>query len=120
MSAETTPLLLRSNLKQLKLPTMLAEWEKLAREAASTDESYEGYLLRLTEAEVTTRAANALATRIRAAGFPVVKDLDTFDFSAIPSLSKQKVLELARGAWIEEHANCCLIGNAGTGKPRPT
>ena len=95
---------------------MLSEWEKLAREAAGTNESYEGYLLRLTEAEVTTRAANALATRIRAACFPVVKDLDTFDFAAIPSLPKQKVLELSRGAWVEQHSNCCLIGNAGTGK----
>ena len=116
MSAETTPLVLKVNLKQLKLPTMLAEWEKLAREAAARNEPYEGYLLRLTEAEVTTRAANALAARIRAAGFPVVKDLDTFDFSALPSVPKQKVVELARGAWVEEHSNCCLIGNAGTGK----
>lgn len=116
MSAETTPLLLKSNLKQLKLPTMLAEWEKLAREATAKNESYEGYLLRLTEAEATTRAANALASRIRGAGFPVLKDFDTFDFAALPSVPKHKALELARGAWIEEHSNCCLIGNAGTGK----
>jgi DNA replication protein DnaC len=116
MSAETTPLLLKSNLKQLKLPTMLGEWEKLAREAAAKNEAYESYLLRLTEAEVTTRTANALAARIRAAGFPVVKDFDTFDFAATPSVPKQKVLELARGQWVEEHSNCCLIGNAGTGK----
>jgi DNA replication protein DnaC len=109
-------MLLKSNLKQLKLPTMLAEWEKLAREAADKNEAYESYLLRLTEAEVTTRSANALAARIRAAGFPVLKDLDTFDFSVIPSVPKQKVLELSRGGWIEEHSNCCLIGNAGTGK----
>ena len=86
MSTETTPLLLKSNLKQLKLPTMLAEWEKLAREAAAKNEGYENYLLRLTEAEVTTRSANALAARIRVAGFPVVKDLDTFDFTALPSV----------------------------------
>lgn len=95
---------------------MLAEWEKLAREAAAKDEAYESYLLRLTEAEVTARSANALAARIRAAGFPVPKDFDTFDFAACPSLSKQKVLELARGEWIEQRFNCCLIGNAGTGK----
>jgi DNA replication protein DnaC len=95
---------------------MAAEWEKLAREAADKNEAYESYLLRLTEAEVTTRYANALAARIHAASFPVMKDFDTFDFAAIPSLSKQKVLELARGAWVEEHSNCCLIGNAGTGK----
>lgn len=95
---------------------MLAEWEKLAREAAAKNEAYESYLLRLTEAEVTTRSANALSARIRTAGFPVVKDFDTFDFAAIPSLPKQKVLELARGQWVEQHSNCCLIGNAGTGK----
>jgi DNA replication protein DnaC len=95
---------------------MLSEWEKLAREAAAKNEAYESYLLRLTEAEVTTRSANALAARIHAASFPVMKDFDTFDFAAIPSLSKQKVLELARGQWVEEHSNCCLIGNAGTGK----
>jgi DNA replication protein DnaC len=95
---------------------MLAEWEKLAREAAAKNEAYESYLLRLTEAEVTTRSANALSARIRTAGFPVIKDFDTFDFAAIPSLPKQKVLELARGQWVEQHSNCCLIGNAGTGK----
>jgi DNA replication protein DnaC len=113
---QPTTLLLRANLKQLKLPTMLAECEKLAREAAANNEPYEGYLLRLTELEVTARGANALAARIRAADFPVPKDFDTYDFSARPGLPKQKLLELARGEWIEQRYNCCLIGNAGTGK----
>jgi DNA replication protein DnaC len=114
--SDTNALLLKANLKQLKLPTILAEWEKLAREAADRDEPYDAYLLRLTELEVATRSANALAARIRAAGFPVLKDFDTFDFTATPGLPKQKVLELARGEWIDQHANCCLIGGSGTGK----
>jgi len=109
-------LLLKANLKQLKLPTIAAECEKLAREAAANNESYDAYLLRLTELEVAARAANALAARIRAAAFPVAKDFDTYDFSALPGLPKQKVLELARGEWLEQRYNCCLIGNAGTGK----
>ncbi len=114
--SEPDHLLLRTNLKQLRLPTMLAEFPALAREAATADESYEQYLLRLTEVEVTARAANVLKARIKAAGFPAAKDFDTFDFAAQPSLPKQKVLELARGEWIMEHANVCLIGNSGTGK----
>ena len=101
---QPTALLLRANLKQLRLPTMLAECEKLAREAAARNETYESYLLRLTELEVATRSANALAARIRAAGFPAAKDFDTFDFTAVPSLPKQKVLELARGEWIEQRS----------------
>jgi len=95
---------------------MSAEWEKLAREAAANNEAYEGYLLRLTELEVAARTSNALVARIRAAAFPVAKDFDTYDFSVLPSLPKQKILELARGEWIDQHYNCCLIGNAGTGK----
>src|SRR5581483_11411315 len=114
--SQAQTLLLKSSLKQLRLPTMGAEFEKLAREAASNNESYEAYLLRLTELEVAARAANAVAARIRAAGFPVVKDFDTFDFTATPTLPKQKVLELARGEWVEQHFNCCLIGGSGTGK----
>ena len=95
---------------------MLAEYAKLSREAADADEDYQAYLLRLTELEVAQRSANALTARIKAAGFPVLKDLDTYDFSVMPSLSKQKVLELSRGEWIEQKFNACLIGSAGTGK----
>jgi DNA replication protein DnaC len=95
---------------------VLAEFEKLARDAATHNQPYEDYLLRLTELEVAARGANALAARIRAAAFPVAKDFDTYDFTALPGLPKQKLLELARGEWIEQHFNCCLIGNAGTGK----
>jgi DNA replication protein DnaC len=95
---------------------MLSEYAQLAREAADANENYEQFLLRLTELEVATRAANALAARIKNASFPVLKDLDTYDFSAMPSLSKQKILELARGQWIQENTNACFIGNAGTGK----
>ena len=109
-------MLLKTNLKHLRLPTMGAEFAKLAREASSANEDYEQYLLRLTELEVAARSANAMKARIKQAGFPVIKDLDTYDFSLLPSLNKPKVLELARGEWIDQHFNCCLIGNAGTGK----
>jgi DNA replication protein DnaC len=114
--ADNKNMLLRANLKQLKLPAMGAESEKLAREAAEANEGYEQYLLRLTELEVAARASNAVQTRTRAAGFPVAKDFDTFDFTAVPSLSKPKVLELARGDWIEQRTNTCFIGSPGTGK----
>jgi DNA replication protein DnaC len=109
-------LLVKANLKQLRLPTMNAEFEKLAREAASANETYEQYLLRLTELEVTARSANVLQARIKQANFPIDKDFDTYDFSAMPSLSKPKILELARGDWLEQRANTIFVGQPGTGK----
>lgn len=114
--ADSTHLLLRSNLKQLRLPAILAEFDKLAREAAAANEGYEQYLLRLTELEVAARAGNAVQTRVRQAGFPVHKDFDTFDFTAVPALSKPKMLELARGEWITQRCNACFLGSPGTGK----
>jgi DNA replication protein DnaC len=114
--ADNMNMLLRSNLKQLRLPAMTAEFEKLAREAAAANESFEQYLLRLTELEIAARASNAMQSRVRQAGFPTSKDFDTFDFAAVPTLSKPKVLELARGEWIEQRSNICLVGSPGTGK----
>jgi DNA replication protein DnaC len=116
MTTGDSHLLLRSNLKQLKLPTMQAEFQKLAREAADAGEGHEQYLLRLSELELAARSANALQARIRAADFPVHKDFDTFDFAAVPGLNKHKVLEMARGEWIAQKTNACLIGSPGTGK----
>ena len=95
---------------------MCAEFEKLAREASAANEGYEQYLLRLSELEVAARSANALRARIKQAAFPVPKDFDTYEFTSMPSLNKQKILELARGEWIDQHYNVCLIGAPGTGK----
>jgi len=54
--------------------------------------------------------------RIKAAKFPAVKSLDSFDFKAIPALNKMQVLELARCEWIDRRENVIALGPSGTGK----
>ena len=54
--------------------------------------------------------------RIRAARFPAVKSLDTFDFLAITSVNKAPVMELARCEYIERRENIIAVGNSGAGK----
>lgn len=107
---------LRTHLRQLRLPTMGREFERMARDAAASNQTFIQFLLGLTDLELSTRSANAVGTRIKSAGFPVAKDFDSFDFTALPGLSKPKVLELGRCEWIEQKFNCCLIGSHGTGK----
>jgi DNA replication protein DnaC len=72
--------------------------------------------LRLAELELIERDGRMVERRIRAAHFPAVKSLDSFDFLAIPSLNKTLVLDLARGDYIGRRENVIALGNSGTGK----
>lgn len=112
----TPQLLLGHHLKQLKLPTILREYAKVAREAAREGIDHAAYLLRLVELELIDRERRVVERRIRQARFPAVKSLDTFEFTAIPSLNKMLVLELARCEYILRRDNIIALGNSGTGK----
>lgn len=108
--------LLAHHLKQLKLPTVLREYDKLARECARDGVDHPRYLLRLVELELIDRERRLVERRIRQARFPATKSLDSFMFPAIPSLNKMLVLELARCEYILRRENIIALGNSGTGK----
>ena len=113
---DTPQVLLAHHLKTLKLPTFLREYDKIARQCASEGVDHVRYLLRLAELELIDRERRMVERRIKAARFPVVKSLDSFDFKVIPSLNKALVPELARCAYIERRENLIALGNSGTGK----
>ena len=94
MSNQST-LLLEHHLKELKLPTFLREYGKLAGQCAAEGVGHPDYLLRLAELELIDRHQRMVERRIRAARFSTVKSLDTFDFLAIPSVNKPLVMQLA-------------------------
>jgi len=103
-------------LRQLRLPTVAANYRKFAQEAAQSGQPYEEYLLALLEHEANQREVNRRQRRVREARFPLLRTLDEFDFAALPSLKKTQVLELARGEYIQRRENVALIGAIGTGK----
>jgi len=115
MSNKST-VLLEHHLKELKLPTFLKEYDKVASRCAAEGLDHPDYLLRLSELELIDRNHRMVERRIKAARFPTVKSLDTFDFLAIPSLHKALVLELARCEYVERRDNVIALGNSGTGK----
>ena len=112
----TPQVLLAHHLKQLKLPTILRDYDKVARECARDGVDHPRYLLRLVELELIERERRLIERRIKQARFPAVKSLDTFDFTAIPSLNKMLVIELARCEFILRRENVIALGNSGTGK----
>jgi DNA replication protein DnaC len=112
----TPQVLLTHHLKQLKLLTVLREYDKVARKCARDGVDHQRYLLRLIELELLDRERRTVERRIRAARFPATKSFDTFDFTAIPGLNKMLVLELARCEYILRRENIIALGNSGTGK----
>jgi DNA replication protein DnaC len=112
----TSTVLLKHHLKALRLPTILAECEKVAQRCATDNADHLAFLLQLTELELLDREKRAAERRLKAARFPTLKSLDDFDFTAQPSLNKVLVAELMRGEYIDRRESVILIGNPGTGK----
>lgn len=108
--------LLKHHLKALKLPTMLAECEKIAQRCAVDNADHLAFLLQLTELELIERERKAAERRLKAARFPAAKLLDEFDFNARPSVNKPLMLELVAGEYLDRRENVLLVGPSGTGK----
>ena len=114
--SDAPQILLNYRLKSLRLPTVLREYSNLAKQAAAEGLDHVQFLARLIELEMIDRERRMIERRIKAAKFPAVKSLDSFDFKAIPALNKMQVLELARCEWIDRRENVIALGPSGTGK----
>ena len=114
--SDTPQLLLAHHLKALKLPTFLREYDKLAQQCAAEGVDHPRYLLRLAELELIDRERRTVERRIKEARFPTVKSLDSFDFTAIPSLNKTLVLELARCEYVTRRDNVIAVAAAAPGR----
>jgi DNA replication protein DnaC len=115
-SDEAPEILLRHHLKKLKLPTVLREHEKIARQCAAEGLDHVRYLARLIELELLDREARMIDRRIKAAKFPALKTLESFDFDALPGLNRKLVFDLARGEFVARRENIIALGPSGAGK----
>ena len=88
----------------------------MATQCAAEGVDHPEYLLRLAELELIDRPERMVQRRIRAARVPTVKSFDTFDFTAISSVNKALVMELARCEYIQHREHVIAVGNSGTGK----
>lgn len=115
-SVATDLVLLQHHLTALRLPSIKTEYAQAARQAASENLDYLGFLLRLCERELQDREQRACQRRLKAAKFPQLKSLDEFDYTAQPSLNRVLILELARCEFIDRRESAILVGGPGTGK----
>lgn len=102
--------------KELKMPGLRRVYAALAREAVNQGHSMTQYLAACLAEEMESRKQSRLQTYTRQARFPAHKTLQEFDFTAIPALSKQRVMRLADGEFIQNKENVICMGPSGTGK----
>jgi DNA replication protein DnaC len=111
-----TQILLKENLKALRLSHMLGHLDGVLRQAKENGMSHEDFLLSLTEVELQVRSENRLRRMIREARFPLMKTLEMFDYEAAPALDKRLLKELDEGEYIRDKRNVIFLGKSGTGK----
>jgi DNA replication protein DnaC len=99
--------------KRLNLNT-LANYSSIINNA----DPFEISLLKLLNAELTQKEERSITRRIKSAGFPTIKTIDTFEFDKkrMPHLNKEQLLSLTSCEFIEKKQNCIMVGNSGMGK----
>src|SRR5262252_8532185 len=104
-------------LAELRLPAIKLVWASLPAQADKEGWPAGRFLAALAEHEIAERSRRRLERHLAEARLPPGKTLDSFDFEAVPVISKAQVMALAAGdAWLNNGANLLLFGPPGGGK----
>ena len=104
-------------LHELRLPAIARLWQEFADRADKEGWPAARLLSVLAELELAERGRRRVERHLVEARLPPGKTLDNFDFSAVPMISKARVMALAAGdAWLDKAANLLLFGPPGAGK----
>ena len=106
-----------TQLKTLHLYGMAAAWSEWQAKYASQQKPVmpEVWLDRLIEAEQVDRQARSLNYQLKAARFPIHRDLMNFEWQETP-LQRARIEQLATAGFMDQAYNLILVGGTGTGK----
>ena len=104
-----------AQLKSLQLYGMAAAWSELQAEKPRQPSAPEAWLDRLIDAEQQDRQTRSLRYQLKAAKFPIHRDLAGFDWTETP-LPQAQIEQLASTNFMETAHNLILVGGTGTGK----
>jgi DNA replication protein DnaC len=107
---------LQQQLSYLNLPFIQKNYEDFAAQAVAAPWTHVDYLRRLIEGEAAVRQDRATQRRIQQARFPVIKTLDSFDFTWPGKINRPQIQNLFRLKFAEDKANVIFVGGVGLGK----
>lgn len=104
-------------LNDLRLPAIKHHWPRIAEQSDKEGWPAARFLATLAEHEIAERDRRRIERHLADARLLPGKTLDSFDFNAVPMVSKAHVMAICAGdSWIESGANLILIGGPGGGK----
>lgn len=104
-------------LNELRLPASKVIWPQFAEQADKEGWPAARFLAALTEHELAERDRRRMERHLAEARLLPGKTLDTFEFDAVPMISKGQVMAITAGdSWLEKGANLLLFGPPGGGK----
>jgi DNA replication protein DnaC len=104
-------------LNELRLPTIKHLWPKFAERSDKEGWPAARFLAAIAEHEVAERDRRRMERNLAEARLLPAKTLETFDFDAVPMVSRAQVMALCAGdTWLEKGANLILFGPPGGGK----
>lgn len=107
---------LDTNLKVLKLPTVLSEYSDMARQALENKYTYEQYLLTLSKREVEQRFNKRVKYLLNQAKFPKLKTMAEYDFSRV-EISKEAIIQLCHGNFLSDYNNIVFLEHLDQERP---
>jgi DNA replication protein DnaC len=105
-----------SGLDHLGLSVARDQLDGTCQRAAAEQWSYSHFLGYLLAAEIDARHQQTVRLNLQFSKLPYIKRLDTFDFTAQPSVDRRMIEELATGRFLADGRNLLLLGPPGVGK----
>ena len=107
----------QSQLKYLRLPGLLENWQKYISLAKEGNFSHVRFLKHVVEEEYKLKKENARKARMKRARIPEPMVIETYPFQKQPKLNKKKILNLYDSFdYMTKHRNVIMIGPTGIGK----
>ncbi len=103
-------------LRELHLPTVLAQAQPVAIEAERSGWSFTRYLYTLVELELEQRRQHRIQRRRKESGLPASKTLTTLQLAHLPTPVRRQLPTLCEGQFVEQAQNVLAFGLPGRGK----
>ena len=105
-----------NRLTALKLPGVICKIDEAINEAEKRQQSYIGFLNSLLSSELDYRVEKRYRRNLAGAHFPIMKDIESFEFGKVKGIAKMDVSQLLEFGWLDNHINLLLFGPPGLGK----